>query len=122
MVFWGDEVEKVITIHPDDNAHLGTHDSFNIFPANLFVTSPQRQAAAIAQIQLDLGRQIEHFSKEARLLEAQRIEERVNYDVEMIKNSDTAPASRTTRAISTAAARATVLSACSTTSRRTSSR
>ena len=84
-VFWGDEVEKVITIHPDDNAHLGTHDSFNIFPANLFVTSPQRQAAAIAQIQLDLGRQIEHFSKEARLLEAQRIEERVNYDVEMIK-------------------------------------
>ena len=85
VVFWGDEVEKVITIHPDDNAHLGTHDSFNIFPANLFVTSPQRQAAAIAQIQLDLGRQIEHFSKEARLLEAQRIEERVNYDVEMIK-------------------------------------
>ncbi len=56
VVFWGDEVEKVITIHPDDNAHLGTHDSFNIFPANLFVTSPQRQAAAIAQIQLDLGR------------------------------------------------------------------
>ncbi len=85
VVFWGDEVEKVITIHPDDNAHLGTHDSFNIFPANLFVTSPQRQAAAIAQIQLDLGRQIEHFSKEARLLKAQRIEERVNYDVEMIK-------------------------------------
>ena len=85
VVFWGDEVEKVITIHPDDNAHLGTHDSFNIFPANLFVTSPQRQAAAIPQIQLDLGRQIEHFSKEARLLEAQRIEERVNYDVEMIK-------------------------------------
>ena len=87
VVFWGDEVEKVITIHPDDNAHLGTHDSFNIFPANLFVTSPQRQAAAIAQIQLDLGRQIEHFSKEARLLEAQRIEERVNYDVEMIKRT-----------------------------------
>ena len=86
VVFWGDEVEKVITIHPDDNAHLGTHDSFNIFPANLFVTSPQRQAAAIAQIQLDLGRQIEHFSKEARLLEAQRIEERVNYDVDMIKD------------------------------------
>ena len=85
VVFWGDEVEKVITIHPDDNAHLGTHDSFNIFTANLFETSPQRQAAAIAQIQLDLGRQIEHFSKEARLLEAQRIEERVNYDVEMIK-------------------------------------
>ena len=85
VVFWGDEVEKVITIHPDDNAHLGTHDSFNIYPANLFVTSPARQAAAIAQIQLDLGRQIEYFRRESLDLEAQRIEERVTYDVEMIK-------------------------------------
>lgn len=85
VVFWGDEVEKVITIHPDDNAHLGTHDSFNIYPANLFVTSPARQASAIAQIQLDLGRQIEFFRSEAHELEAQRIEERVTYDVEMIK-------------------------------------
>ena len=85
VVFWGDEVEKVITIHPDDNAHLGTHDSFNIYPANLFVTSPARQASAISQIQLDLGRQIEYFRREGHLLEAQRIEERVTYDVEMIK-------------------------------------
>lgn len=85
VVFWGDEVEKVITIHPDDNAHLGTHDSFNIYPANLFVTSPARQAAAIAQIQLDLGHQIEFFRNEGHELEAQRIEERVTYDVEMIK-------------------------------------
>lgn len=85
VVFWGDEIEKVITIHPDDNAHLGTHDSFNIYPANLFVTSPARQAAAIAQIQLDLGRQIEYFRRECHELEAQRIEERVTYDVEMIK-------------------------------------
>ncbi len=51
----GDEVESVITLRPEDNAHLGTHDSFNIYPANLFVTSPARQASAIAQIQLDLG-------------------------------------------------------------------
>ena len=85
VVFWGDEVEKVITIHPDDNAHLGTHDSFNIYPANLFVTSPARQASAIVQIQLDLGRQIEFFRSEGHELEAQRIEERVTYDVEMIK-------------------------------------
>ncbi len=85
VLFWGDEVESVITIHPDDNAHLGTHDSFNIYPANLFVTSPARQASAVAQIQLDLGRQVDFFNNEARLLEAQRIEERVTYDVEMIK-------------------------------------
>lgn len=85
VVFWGDEVESVITIRPEDNAHLGTHDSFNIYPANLFVTSPARQASAIAQIQLDLGEQIKFFNNEARELEAQRIEERVTYDVEMIK-------------------------------------
>lgn len=85
VVFWGDEVESVITLRPEDNAHLGTHDSFNIYPANLFVTSPARQASAIANIQLDLGKQIEFFHNEARELEAQRIEERVTYDVEMIK-------------------------------------
>ncbi len=85
VVFWGDEIESVITVHPDDNAHLGTHDRFNIYPANLFVTSPQRQASAVAQIQLDLGKQIKFFNDEARELEAQRIEERVTYDLEMIK-------------------------------------
>ncbi len=85
VVFWGDEVESVVTIRPEDNAHLGTHESFNIYPANLFVTSPARQASAVAQIQLDLGKQIEFFQKEGKLLEAQRIEERVTYDVEMIK-------------------------------------
>ena len=85
VVFWGDEIESVITVHPDDNAHLGTHDRFNIYPANLFVTSPQRQASAVAQRQLDLGKQIKFFNDEARELEAQRIEERVTYDVEMIK-------------------------------------
>ncbi|MDE6206231.1 MAG: excinuclease ABC subunit UvrB [Muribaculaceae bacterium] len=85
VVFWGDEVEKVITIQGADNAHLGTHDSFKIYPANLFVTSPTRQAAAIASIQLDLGRQAELFRSEGHELEAQRLEERVTYDVEMIK-------------------------------------
>ena len=85
VVFWGDEIESVITVHPDDNAHLGTHDRFNIYPANLFVTSPQRQASAVAQIQLDLGKQIKFLNDEARELEAQRIEERVTYDEEMIK-------------------------------------
>lgn len=85
VVFWGDEVEKVVTYHPVDNAMLGEHDSFKIYPANIFVTSPARQASAIAQIQLDLGEQIKMFEQEARLIEAQRIRERVTYDVEMIK-------------------------------------
>ena len=85
VVFWGDEVESISTIHAEDGANLGSHDRFNIYPANLFVTSPARQASAIAQIQLDLGEQVNFFNREARELEAKRLEERVTYDVEMIK-------------------------------------
>ena len=85
VVFWGDEIESIITMMPEDNAHLGSHDIFKIYPANLFVTSPARQASAVAQIQLDLGQQVNFFKDEMKLLEAQRIEERVTYDVEMIK-------------------------------------
>jgi len=85
VVFWGDEIESIITLMPEDNAHLGTHDTFKIYPANLFVTSPARQASAVAQIQLDLGQQVNFFKDEMKLLEAQRLEERVTYDVEMIK-------------------------------------
>ncbi len=85
VVFWGDEVESISTLHPEDNTGLGEHDRFNIYPANLFVTSPARQAAAVAQIQLDLGKQIDFFNAIGKPLEAKRIEERVTYDVEMIK-------------------------------------
>lgn len=85
VVFWGDEIESITTLHPADNISLGKHDSFNIFPANIFVTTPARQASAVAQIQLDLGQQVEFFNKEGKELEAKRLYERVTYDVEMIK-------------------------------------
>ncbi|MDE6311741.1 MAG: excinuclease ABC subunit UvrB [Muribaculaceae bacterium] len=85
VTFWGDEVESIQTIQPEVNTDLGEHDRFNIYPANLFVTSPARQAAAVAQIQLDLGRQVNYFNDIMKPLEAKRIEERVTYDVEMIK-------------------------------------
>jgi len=85
VVFWGDEIESISTLSPEDGASFGTHDVFQIYPANLFVTSQQRQATAIANIQLDLGRQVEMFNREARELEGKRLYERVTYDVEMIK-------------------------------------
>ncbi|MCC8120093.1 MAG: excinuclease ABC subunit UvrB [Bacteroidales bacterium] len=85
VVFWGDEIESITTLHPVDNVSLGKHDSFNIFPANIFVTTPARQASAVAQIQLDLGQQVDFFNKEGKELEAKRLYERVTYDVEMIK-------------------------------------
>lgn len=83
--FWGDEIESIKTIHPIDGISLGEHDMFKIYPANLFVTSQERQNAALAQISLDLGDRIGDFERENRLAEAQRIRERVTYDMEMIR-------------------------------------
>ncbi len=85
IVFWGDEIESIATLHSEDLVSLGSHDSFKIYPANIFVTSPAKQASAVAQIQLDLGEQVEAFRREGKPLEAARLEERVTYDVEMIK-------------------------------------
>lgn len=85
ITFWGDEIETISTVHPVDAVSLGSHDRFKIYPANIFVTSRERQASAIAQIQLDLGQQVDFFYKENRPVEAKRLNERVTYDVEMMK-------------------------------------
>lgn len=85
VTFWGDEIESIHTVHPTTGASLGSHDIFQIYPANLFVTDQARQNAAVAQIALDLGLRVEDFEREGKLLEAQRLRERVSYDIEMIK-------------------------------------
>ena len=85
IMFWGDEIESISTFRPHDNTPLGTHESFNIYPANLFVTSPQRMAAGLNQISIDLGTQAVNFELQGKLLEAQRLRERVTYDMEMMR-------------------------------------
>ena len=85
VVFWGDEIESISALHPIDNVPLGSHDQFRIYPANLFVTSRERQASALAQMELDLGRQVEYFNEEMKMLEAKRLYERTTYDIEMIR-------------------------------------
>ncbi len=85
VIFWGDEIESIETLHPTDGTKFGSHDVFKIFPANIFVTSQARLGSAVAQIQLDLGEQVQFFKNEDRFVEAQRLNERVTYDVEMIK-------------------------------------
>lgn len=85
VTFWGDEIESIKTLHPEDNVSLGNHDIFQIYPANLFVTSPERMGSAIGQIELDLGEQYNYFMREAKELEAKRLLERVTYDVEMLR-------------------------------------
>ena len=85
VIFWGEEIESISVYDLRDDTNLGNHDTFKIFPANIFIATPERQANGIAQIELDLGQQIDFFNREAKPLEAGRIKERVTYDVEMIR-------------------------------------
>ncbi len=85
VIFWGDEIESISTIHSEDGTSLGSHDRFNIYPANLFVTSRERTGQAIARMEIDLGEQVEFFRREAKELEASRLYERTTYDIEMIR-------------------------------------
>lgn len=85
VIFWGDEIESIQNVDPVSGMEIENFESFKIFPANIFVTSKARIGSALTQIQLDLGVQVDQFRKEGRLLEAQRLQERVTYDVEMIK-------------------------------------
>ena len=82
---FGDEVEAIWRIDPTTGARMESASEVKIFPANLFVTTKERTENAIRQIQLDLGARIEEFERAGRTVEAQRIKQRVEYDVEMIK-------------------------------------
>lgn len=83
--FNDDTVEAISTMRPLDLTPLGDHDRFRIYPANLFVTSRERQASALASMELDLGDQVRAFEDEGKPLEAARLKERTSYDIEMIR-------------------------------------
>ena len=83
--FWGDEIETISSIDPETNQKIESFSEIDVFPANLFVSSPENTRQAIEQIQDDLVIQVENFRKEGKLEEAKRLDERVNYDLEMIR-------------------------------------
>ena len=85
IVFWGDEIEEIASIDPETGLIMESIDSVTIFPANLFITTPDRMNLAIRQIQDDLVKQIDYFKSIGKNLEAKRIKERVEYDMEMMK-------------------------------------
>ena len=85
VIFWGNEIEQIQLLDVDTQMPTEDLDAFKIYPANLFVTSKERTAKAIGQIELDLDRQVETFAREARFAEAKRLKERVSYDIEMIR-------------------------------------
>lgn len=83
--FFGDEIEEIEALDPFNNNVIEVYDSLNIYPANMFVTSPDVLQNAIRDIQDDLVKQIDYFKEIGRPLEAKRLEERTNFDLEMIR-------------------------------------
>ncbi|MBE6196747.1 MAG: excinuclease ABC subunit UvrB [Rikenellaceae bacterium] len=83
--FFDDEVESIQVIDPLSGQRLHSLEELTLYPTSLFVTTKERIHRAVQQIYLDLGRQIEFFEQADRPVEARRIKQRVEYDVEMIK-------------------------------------
>ncbi len=83
--FFGDEIEEISSFESSTGRTIEKLDSINIYPANIFVTSQDTMKNAIHSIQLDLGKQVEYLKENGKGLEAKRLEDRVTYDVEMMK-------------------------------------
>ncbi len=85
IVFWGDEVEEIVSFDPISGQTLQNMDEAIIYPANIFVTTKDRMKTSIHQIQDDLIAHVEYFKEIGKHLEAKRILERVEYDMEMMR-------------------------------------
>jgi len=85
VMFWGDEIEEIQTVDPVNFNVIETFDAYKIYPASIFVTTKERIANAIQHIEVDLAKQVDYFRSIGKPYEAKRIYERVNYDLEMIK-------------------------------------
>ncbi len=83
--FFGDEVEEIEAFDPNTNKVIEKHERLTIYPANMFVTSPDVLQNAIKLIQDDLVKQLDFFKETGKHLEAKRLEERTNFDLEMIR-------------------------------------
>jgi excinuclease ABC subunit B len=85
IIFFGDEIEEIQRIDPKNGKRISTEKVIAIFPANLFVTGRDVLMQSIKEIQDDLTAQIRYFASEGRLLEAERIKERTEFDMEMMR-------------------------------------
>ncbi|HRS67203.1 MAG TPA: excinuclease ABC subunit UvrB [Paludibacteraceae bacterium] len=85
VVFWGDEIDSIESIDPANGRVINTFESYNIYPANIFVTTQERIHSALDQIALDLGERVKYLQEIGKPYEAKRLYERVNYDLEMIR-------------------------------------
>ncbi|SHJ44426.1 Excinuclease ABC subunit B [Reichenbachiella agariperforans] len=85
IIFWGDEIEAIQRIDPYSGKKLSEESIVSIFPANLFVTGKDTLFQAINEIQDDMMAQVQYFEEEGRFLEAKRLKERTEFDMEMMR-------------------------------------
>lgn len=85
VMFWGDEIESIESYSLPEGIKEERFEEYVFYPANLFITTKERIFRAIDEITIDLGHQVEFFNSTGRPFEAKRLYERVNYDLEMIK-------------------------------------
>jgi len=85
VLFWGDEIEEIYTFDPLTGSIIEKFDDFQIYPANIFVTTRERINQAIGEIDMDLGERVRFFNNNGQFQEAKRLYERVTYDLEMIR-------------------------------------
>lgn len=84
--FWGDDIEQISAINPLTGETIGSEQQIYIYPAKHFVTSEARIADGVKRIRLELKHQLDHFQEEGKLLEAQRLNARTRFDIEMLEN------------------------------------
>jgi len=83
--FWGDEIERIVELEPLTGELLADRDRVDIYPAKHFVTSQDKLAAAVEDIEIELRDRLKELQSQGKLLEARRLEARTNYDIEMLK-------------------------------------
>ena len=85
--FWGDEVERIVTVDPLTGELLGEREDIEIYPAKHFVTSQEKMNLAIQDIEVELEECVRQLKEEGKLLEAERLESRTRYDIEMMQET-----------------------------------
>ena len=85
--FWGDEIEKISEINPLTGKSIGTRKHILISPASHYVTTREKMDRAIVTIEQEMEERVKYFKSQNKLIEAQRIEERTNFDIEMMKET-----------------------------------
>ncbi len=85
IIFFGDEIEAIESFDPVTGFKIDQHDGISIFPANIFVTSQDKMKESLREIEEDMWKQTEYFRENGKQFEAKRLEERVTFDVEMMR-------------------------------------